>query len=52
MSNHELAKPGPTKYTIKSEFETNKTSRRFLKNGKGFSFTEPYEKYEKVFHEY
>jgi hypothetical protein len=52
MSDHEMLKPGPTKYTLQSEFDKNRTSKQYLKNGKGFSFTEPYKKYEKVFHEY
>ena len=46
-----IEKPGPTAYTLKSEFELNRTSRQFLNNGKGFSFSEPFSKYEKVYHE-
>ena len=44
--------PGPTSYDIKSEFETNKTSKYYLKNGKGFSFYESHDKYRKVYNEY
>lgn len=48
----ERSKPGPTAYTLKSEFESNRESRAYLARGKGFSFYEPHCKYSKVYSKY
>lgn len=48
----ERSKPGPTAYTLKSEFENNRESRAYLARGKGFSFYEPHSKYQKVYTKY
>ena len=51
MSNEEIMKPGPQSYKIRSQFELNKNSTWNLKNGKGYSFTETHQAYEKVYNE-
>lgn len=51
LSPDSKQRPGPAHYTIASEFDQNKTSKCFTKNGKGFTFNEPHSKFEKVYNE-
>lgn len=49
LKGADLNIPGPTSYSIKSQFDLNRISQHNLKNGKGFSFTSSRNDNEKVY---